>query len=87
MYDRGIRLKIKQAPESYTVSLANGQILEVEDDIVKIPDELFTQFKDIELYIEVKSGEAVNTLCKIIIPVIWRPARGSVSTENVSNSG
>lgn len=75
MYDIGIKLKIHNPPkEPYTVELDNGQVLPVADDIVTLPDELFLAAGDIELYLCVMTGRAFNTLCKIVIPVKWRPS-------------
>lgn len=88
MYDSNVRLRINNAPtDPYIVELANGQKLPVENDVVLIPDEQFTSKGNVEMYIVVIDGKAVNTLCKIVVPVTWRPARDSVSTDNVMDTG
>lgn len=88
LYNTGVKVKILNAPsDPYRVEFANGQTATVIDDVASIPDEQFTSMGDVELYVVVIDGKAVNTLCKIVIPLEWRPARGSVSTDNVSDSG
>lgn len=85
MYDKGVKLKINNAPtDPYIVELANGQKLPVVNDVVLIPDEQFTSKGNVELYIVIIDGRSVNTLCKIVVPVMWR---GSVSTDNVIDPG
>lgn len=78
MYAKGMKLEIVNAPpESYRIELADGKQLTVDSNIVRIPDEQFTKNRDIEMYMVIESGEAVNTVCKIIVPLIWRPQRNS----------
>ena len=79
MYDTGVKLKINNAPEeSYTVELEDGRVLVPVDDVISLPNDLFTRNNDILLYIVVEGqGGAINTLAKITIPVNWRPTRGT----------
>lgn len=73
MYDRGVRLKLLKPPEgSYRIDLEDGTILTPVDDVVTLPDSLFLQAGNAPLYIGVRDGESFNTLCKIVIPVLWR---------------
>lgn len=73
MYDRGVRLKVLKPPDgAYRIDLEDGTILTPADDVVKLPDSLFLQAGNAPLYIGVRDGESFNTLCKIVIPVLWR---------------
>jgi len=73
MYDRGVRLKLLNPPEgSYRIDLENGTTLTPTDDVVMLPNSLFLQPGNAPLYIGVRDGESFNTLCKIVIPVLWR---------------
>ena len=73
MYDKGVRLKLLKPPEgSYRIDTETGEILTPVDDVVKLPDSLFLQEGNAPLYIGVRDGEAFNTLCKAVIPVLWR---------------
>jgi len=73
MYNKGVRLKLLNPPEgSYRIDTETGEILTPVDDVVKLPDSLFLQEGNAPLYIGVRDGESFNTLCKIVIPVLWR---------------
>ena len=72
MYDEGVRLKLLNPPEGFRIDLESGEILTPVDDVVKLPDSLFLQAGNAPLYIGVRDGESFNTLCKIVIPVLWR---------------
>jgi len=73
MYDEGVRLKVLNPPDgAYRIDTETGEILTPVDDVVKLPDSLFLQAGNAPLYIGVRDGESFNTLCKIVIPVLWR---------------
>lgn len=76
MYDKGVKLRIENAPtDPYFIEFENGQKATPVNNVVEIPDELFQHDGEVELFLVVKDGESVNTLCAFVIPVLWRPAR------------
>lgn len=76
MYDTGVTLRIENAPENpYFIEFEDGQKATPINNVVEIPDELFQHDGEVELFLVVKDGESVNTLCAFVIPVLWRPAR------------